>query len=128
MSLSLLLAKVIGVAAIIKTLAILLRRKECMDLIDGLLNNKGLLYTIGSLELIAGLFMVNTHNIWYGGFPVVITIIGWLMVIEGIFIALFPISTVRKVFNKFNTPTWYKIGIVLGLVVGIYLASKGFAY
>ncbi len=43
----------------------------------------------GFLSLITGTLIVAFHNVWHG-LPVVLTIIGWLMVVKGFLIFVFP--------------------------------------
>ena len=43
-----------------------------------------LIYLSGVLSLLAGLAIVIAHNRWSGGWPVIITVLGWLMVIGGV--------------------------------------------
>ena len=43
-----------------------------------------LIYLSSVLSLLAGLAVVIAHNRWSGGWPVIITVLGWLMVIGGV--------------------------------------------
>lgn len=42
-------------------------------------------YLAGSLWLVAGLSIVCTHNRWTGGWPVLVTFMGWFAVLGGLF-------------------------------------------
>lgn len=52
----------------------------------------GLIFLSGILLFVAGVAMVRTHNIWVGGWPVVVTVLGWLAVLSGLLRMLFPIQ------------------------------------
>jgi hypothetical protein len=41
--------------------------------------------------LVAGLAIVRAHNIWVGGWPVLVTVLGWLAILSGLVRMLFPI-------------------------------------
>lgn len=45
--------------------------------------------TIGSITLVFGAFIVAFHSIWHG-IPLILTIIGWIAVLEGVVYLLFP--------------------------------------
>jgi hypothetical protein len=45
---------------------------------------------VGILTLLAGLAIVNAHNLWVSDWRVIITILGWLAIIRGVLSLLFP--------------------------------------
>jgi uncharacterized membrane protein HdeD (DUF308 family) len=49
-----------------------------------------LILVSGILLFIAGLAIVRIHNFWTSGWPVLVTIIGWLAVLGGLARILFP--------------------------------------
>ena len=44
----------------------------------------------GVLALLAGLAIVNAHNLWVSDWRVIITVVGWLAIIRGVLSLLFP--------------------------------------
>ena len=87
-----------------------------------------LLLFVGVNGLAAGLAMVLGHNIWSGGpLPVVITLVGWLMVIRGVvLLALSQDATIKF----FETPRYEeRLYVYMGvtLVLGLYLTIAGFS-
>jgi hypothetical protein len=52
--------------------------------------NQGLIFLSGILSLLAGVAVVRVHNIWSGGWPVIVTVLGWLAVIGGLVRMWFP--------------------------------------
>lgn len=126
MELSFFLAKVVGIFVLIKAIAMIMKRKETNDVVEDFFKDKTLLMFAGSFELIIGLLIVNSHNIWVNGWPVIITILGWMMVIEGTFIAVSPTKKVVKVFKVLMSKRWYTIWTIVALVVGVYLTYVGF--
>jgi hypothetical protein len=53
-------------------------------------SNAGLTYLAGFITLIIGLLIVNYHNRWAKNWTVLITILGWLALLKGIFLIAFP--------------------------------------
>jgi vacuolar-type H+-ATPase subunit I/STV1 len=52
--------------------------------------NPALSILVGILTLLAGLAIVNAHNLWVSDWRVIITILGWLAIIRGVLSLLFP--------------------------------------
>lgn len=50
--------------------------------------------------LVLGLTVIRTHNLWVLGWPVVITVMGWLMTIKGVVYLVFPGLT--KIFASWS--------------------------
>jgi len=125
MALSLLLAKVFGPYLVVIGVVALHRRKEISVRLSHVFKNKGLLYTMSALELLTGLFIVVGHSVW-SGWPLIITILGWLMVLEAILYLFAPNSLTKKVITWFSQKTWYTLFSVISIVLGIYLIVVAF--
>jgi hypothetical protein len=76
------------------------RKQSAIATIKAIIGNPPLLLFVEVLGLAGGVAMIIGHNVWSGGvLPVVITLIGWLMVIRGAgLLALSPEAT-RKLFE-----------------------------
>lgn len=92
METSLFLARLMGPAAIVMGAAMLINPVNMREMANDFLKHRGLIFLAGILTLVAGLAIVLTHNVWVAGWPVIITIIGWLSVVGGIFRIVFPDS------------------------------------
>lgn len=83
METSLFLAKLIGpVLAVIGT-SVLLNPTQFRAVANEIMQSPALIFVIGHVALPAGLATVLVHNVWIAGWPVLITILGWLGVIGG---------------------------------------------
>lgn len=120
------LAKLLGIYMIIVGLIFMIRRKAMMPAMKELIKNRALLYIICILELAAGIAVVLSHNIWTWGYELIITVVGWLLIIEGVVYLILPHRKVEKILSKFNTPVWYGAGGVAAVILGAYLAARGF--
>jgi uncharacterized membrane protein HdeD (DUF308 family) len=92
METSLFLARLIGPVAIVMGAAMLINPVNMREMATDFLEHRGLIFLAGILTLLAGLAIVLTHNVWVAGWPVIITIVGWLSVVGGIFRIVFPDS------------------------------------
>jgi hypothetical protein len=57
-----------------------------------LVNSKGLLWVTGLITFVMGTVIVALHNVWSADWRVLVTLLGWLTVIKGAVIILFPSS------------------------------------
>jgi len=121
---SIVLVKIIGVFLLIAGLASMIHRRGCLGVMSDLVKDRPLFYVVTSLELLAGLLVVSLHNVWVGGTNVIVSIIGWAMVIEGASYMLLPYSMSSKIVNSFNKQSWYVGGGLVAVVLGIYLLSS----
>jgi cytochrome bd-type quinol oxidase subunit 2 len=92
MDTSLFLAKLIGPTMLAISAAMLINQDNTRDMATDFLEHRGLIFLAGILTLIGGIAVVLVHNVWVPGWPVIITILGWLSVIGGAFRIIFPDS------------------------------------
>jgi len=89
MTATILLARLIGPVLLVAGLIALFNPKLLVEMAREFLAGRALLFLAGVLAMLAGLAIVNTHNIWTG-WPVVITIFGWISIVAGIARMAFP--------------------------------------
>jgi hypothetical protein len=87
----------------------------------------GLIFVSGILLLIAGLAIVRTHNIWAGGWPVLVTALGWLAVLSGLVRMLFPIQGAAIAAAVGQNTALVLASAVTLIVLGAFLSFKGYA-
>lgn len=123
---SILLAQVIGPIFLVIALHILLYKKHLLQLVDDLMKGGLLVFLSGFMALTIGMILITVHNVWVSDWPVIITIIGWLSFLKGVFYLLVPdvlhslIGYVRK------ATTYWMVGGIAMLLVGVYLIYVGF--
>jgi len=79
-------------------------------------------YLAGSLWLVAGLSIVCTHNRWSGGWPVLVTLVGWFAVVGGLFRMFAPEAAQGSV----PSPIVLLAIQVILFAVGAFITYKGF--
>jgi len=126
MDTSIFLARLIGPLFLVIAAGLLLRQSSWRPMASDFLANRALVYLTGFLALLGGLAIVNTHNVWVANWPVVITILGWLAVIGGIFRMLWPERVIgigeRMLGNKSAVTA---AGVIEGLL-GLWLTYAGY--
>jgi hypothetical protein len=125
MDTSLFLARLIGPMLLIIGAGVLLNRENFRAMAKELVASREQMFIIGLLTLLGGLAIVNTHNVWQG-WPMIITIFGWIFVISGALRILVP-DFVRSIQNTaLDKPLLPAIGGAVQAVVGAWLCYLGF--
>lgn len=128
MDLSLFLAQLFGLYFLLVGAIVLLRGESLMPAMSELLKNRGLVLMFAFIELIGGLAIVIGHPIYTIDWQGLVTLIGVMLVVESILYLAMPAKAVRKLWTRFNTPYWYRIGALAGIAIGGYLAMIGFGF
>jgi hypothetical protein len=81
----------------------------------------------GILAMIAGLSIVNTHNVWVLDWTLIVTLFGWALVLGGATRILAPrvVDTVGG--TMMDRPGMTRIVSVLWALLGAYLTIKAYA-
>jgi uncharacterized membrane protein HdeD (DUF308 family) len=107
-------------------IAMLVNARHFPEMAKQIGNDPGLIFVSGTLLLVAGLAIVRVHNVWSGGWRVVVTVLGWLAVISGILRMLLPFwaASIASSLGQSSTPVI--IGALVPLLVGAFLSYKAF--
>ena len=83
---------------------------------NDLVNNQGLLWVTGLVTFVMGTVMLALYNTWSKSWRVLVTIIGWLAVIKGAVLMLFP--QVMKLYVNFLSNTTLTLSGIYAIVLG----------
>jgi hypothetical protein len=126
MDTSLFLARLLGPILVVLAIGLLVRQDSWRAMAKDFVTNRPLLFLSGFLTLLGGLALVNTHNVWEGGWPVIITILGWLGVIGGTARMLFPDTVVGVSEKMLGNKTYLTVGGVGEGLLGLWLCYVGY--
>lgn len=127
MDTSIFLARLLGPSMLVIGLGLLLNRATYRDMSLEFLDSPALIYIGGLIAFVAGLAIVLTHNVWVVGWPVVITIFGWVSLAAGIFRIVFPASVTRLGRRLIDNQGFLIGGITVYLLLGAWLSYAGYA-
>jgi hypothetical protein len=122
---SVLIARLLGPVLLVMGLAVVTRPDRFRRLAREFLEGESLLFLSGLLTLTAGLAIVNTHNVWQG-WPVLITLFGWLMVLAGIARMTVPDRLKALGAAMLDRPPALVLPGVLFAALGAWLAWQGY--
>ncbi|MEM9030902.1 MAG: hypothetical protein AAGC70_21290 [Pseudomonadota bacterium] len=127
MDTSIFLAKLMGPILLVIGLTVLLNRPAITSVAKEFIDSRAPLFLAGLLTLVAGLAIVNVHNVWVTDWPVIITVFGWAAIVGGIMRVGLPETTQtigRSVLAHITVLMPIAIGITL---VGGWLSWIGYA-
>lgn len=124
--LSIFLAQLLGLYFLIAGLIIMYRRKSLIPVVYEFIDNRALILIIALVELMGGLAIAIAHPIWTPDWRGLITLMGWLMILESIIYISLPFAGMRRLIRMFNKSQWYISGGFMAVVLGGYLAAIGF--
>lgn len=126
---SMFLVQIVGIYFLIVGISALTKPKEWQHVVKHLMEHEhtALAYVAAIFTFILGLMIVLNHNIWTGGAPtVIVTIVGWLILLKGLTYFLLPnhmwVSWVRKL----NSLKLFKTVGIIYIILGAYMAYNGF--
>ena len=125
METSIFLARVIGLVSVISTAAVLIRYKATRALEEEAAESPMIAYLAGFAILILGVLLVVSHSVWTLDWRLVITIMGWLVLLKGAGRIFFP-NAVKRLIEKKRDNRWFLLGEVVVFLVGLYLLYHGF--
>ena len=125
MGTSVFLARLIGPMLLVVGAGVLINRENFRAMAKELVASRELMFIIGLLTLLGGLAIVNTHNVW-SGWPIIITILGWILVIGGAVRILLP-DTARSIQGTaLDKPAMPTIGGGIQALIGALLCYLGY--
>lgn len=84
MNTSIFIASIMAPMMIVMGAGLLLNGAAFRAMAKDFLRSPGLIFLAGFITLLLGLLIVVSHNVWVAGWPVIVTIFGWIMVAAGI--------------------------------------------
>jgi hypothetical protein len=126
MTTSKLIAGLLGPTLIANGAALLLNLTTWRTLGEQFARDPELIYVVGIVVLVAGLAIVRSHNVWTGGWPVVVTIFGWLAILGGLARMLFPVQLAEVAVGVLQAPGVLPTAAIAQLLLGAFFSLKAY--
>jgi hypothetical protein len=121
------LSRLIGLFAILFAITLIAHRQATLVTLGALGHNPPLLFIFGMVWLAVGLAIVLGHNVWAGGtLPIIITLIGWLILVRGLLFLFLPPAASIGLFTGLPLGLLFYLYTIIFLVFGLYLTYSGF--
>ncbi len=122
------LCRLIGLFCILICVSMVAHKQATVEAVTALVHNPSLLMIVGVIGLVAGLAIVLGHSIWSGGaLPVIVTLVGWLILIKGLLFLFLPPYAAVAFFEKLHYDQFFFEYAAISLIIGVYLTYAGFS-
>ncbi len=122
---SIFLAKLFGLYLIIISLFLIFRRDALMQTLQSFIANSALMMFAGVFNLIAGLAVLIGHPVWGLQWETLITVLGLLMFIKGIYRFGFPTTCFQWELSFIQKKAKWNWMIGIMIIYGLVLTVKG---
>jgi len=121
------IAGLIGPTLVAGSVAVLLNLGTWPGLVEQGFRDPVLIFVSGFPLFVAGLAIVRAHNRWEGGWPILVTVVGWLALIGGLSRILFPTRLAPIAVGAIHSTGVLPAVAIVFLVVGGFLSFKGYS-
>lgn len=122
---TLFLSKLLGPVIVLAGLATLIRQDDMKKMMKNMIESPLILFINGLYESTFGIAIVLYHHLWNSPAAVIITLFGWIMIMEGAFEMLASRSHIKRIVHSVNIGFINPWGVLMFLV-GAYLAWVGY--
>ncbi|MEQ8267401.1 MAG: hypothetical protein RH982_09405 [Parvibaculum sp.] len=126
MQASIFLAQLLGPTLLVMGLGMMINRDAYRSMAQEFIASRALIFIAGLFAFVPGLAIVLTHNVWVAGWPVIVTLFGWLALLGGIFRLLFPQEVTRLGTRILANPGTLLIGGAVTFLIGAVLSFFGY--
>lgn len=120
------IAALVGPVLAAAALSVLVNLKIWPSLVVQGFRDGPLIYVTGYLLFVAGIAIVRVHNRWTAGWPVLVTLSGWMALLGGLTRMLFPTRLAGIAVAAGKTPGVLPGIAALFLLMGAVLCVKGY--
>lgn len=120
---AMMLASIFGPLLMILGIWMLFYHENMAKVCTSCKNTPAVHHTWGTINILLGLTIINSYNMWAWNLPLLVTLLGWFMLLRGV-LALFMPHMLMKWSSK--EPGWCKIQGVIPLVWGFGLCWLAF--
>ena len=122
------LGRLLGLFTLITSSWLLFDRHAALDTIPALLADRPAMLIFAIMAIAAGLAIVLGHNIWSGGIlAILVTLIGWIMLIRGISFLLLPPAAMLRILAAMQIERFWYIYFAIPFILGLYLTWLAFS-
>jgi len=121
------IAALLGPTLIASAVSIFLNLDAWPAMVDQTFHNPGLVFVSGYPLFVSGLAIVYFHNQWTGGWPVLVTMLGWLAAVGGLSRILFPTRLGEVATSAVQTTGLMPVVALIILLVGAFLSFKAYS-
>jgi hypothetical protein len=120
-------ARVLGPYLVVVTVTAVVRASDMRTLLSEFGANSVWTWVTGAFVLLSGLIVVALHQYWRGAAAIIVSVLGWLTALKGLFLLAFPQTYVSVADSAVDSLIWWRAGFVVMALIGLYLSYIGWA-
>jgi hypothetical protein len=117
---SIIIAHILGIIFVVLGVSLFTNKKAVTALLEESTKNGALMWTFGFLSLTMGAIVITFMESWNSNVEILITILGWLMLLKGIALLILP-SAVTSIYKNFKSGGVLTFGGFVVLIIGLVL-------
>jgi hypothetical protein len=126
MQTSIFLARLLGPILLVPGIGILFNPRAFRTMATEVVGNLTLVYLFGFIDLAAGLAIVLTHNVWTLHWRVLITLLGWLLLLRGAARILVPDTIMGYAAKIIGNKLFFQVSGTVIVILGLVLCFFGY--
>jgi hypothetical protein len=120
-------ARVLGPFLVIVDVTAVVRASDMQTLLSQFEANSLWTWVAGAFVLVFGLVIVAVHQYWQGAAAIIVSLLGWLVMLRGLFLLAFPKAFVSVANSMIGAQAWWVALCITFALVGLYLTYVGWA-
>lgn len=118
-------ARVMGPYLAIIAVTAALRPTDMRAMLSGFEADPLWSWVTGAFILLFGLVVIALHPYWRGAPAIIVSALGWLVAVKGLFLIAGPRTYFSMANSAVDAMTWWRIGAIVEVAIGLYLAYVG---
>lgn len=111
-------ARVLGPFMVIVDLAAVLRASDVGTMLSDFSADSAWPWMAGAFILIAGLVVVALHQYWHGAAAIVVSVLGWLIILRAVLLLFFPETLMSLADGMIGATGWWMSACGVAALIG----------
>jgi hypothetical protein len=125
MNTALLVAQILGPIYLVIAIGMMLNKGHYNNMFREFIKNDAFLYLGGIIALAVGLLIVQAHNYWVKDWTVLVTLIGWIATIKGVWLLAFP-ELAKKQTKAWMKGNMMQVASIVAFGLGVVFVYFGY--
>ncbi|AKN17870.1 membrane protein [Mycobacterium haemophilum] len=118
-------ARVLGPYLVIVTATAMARTSQMRTLLADFGTTSVWPWVTGAFVLLSGLVVVALHQYWRGAAAVIVSVLGWLTTLKGLFLLAIPRTYISAANSALDVSVWWWTSFAVAALAGLYLTYVG---
>jgi hypothetical protein len=122
---SIFLGKLFGFYLLFVGLVMFMQKAKLLPMFEKIVQKPAMYFYGGLINLVMGLLLVLSHNVWSFSWPLILTLLSYLILLKGLLFLFFPEKSMY--FSaKMLTPHYWKLFSYIYILLGLFLLVVSF--